>query len=182
MNILPARKGRVLVHRGAHKRMPELQPAVLNRDETGSLCLLQRRRAAASDSGARKTVARSPVSSAAPTSSRCWAAGDNWEIRSAKMRSTLRPSGSGSGKCGHPCALCGGKHRRELQQRERVPRRPGHELVSNLLGQPGSCFVKKCRGRRGLKASQTQLRKPSGTKLRWSSSRAPNSSTTPSTC
>ena len=52
--------------------------------------------------GLRKTVARSPVSSADPTSNRCWAAGDSRETRSAKMRSTLRPSGNGSGNAAIP--------------------------------------------------------------------------------
>ena len=78
------------------------------------------------------------------------------------MRSTLRPSGSGSGKRGHPRTLRRAQHGGELQQRERVPRRPGHELVANPIGQPGSCFVEKCRGRRGLKAGQSPLRKTGG--------------------
>jgi len=52
VDFLPARKGCALVHRGAHQRMPELQPAVLNGDQTSSFCVLQRVRADAGVSGA----------------------------------------------------------------------------------------------------------------------------------
>ena len=61
-----------------------------------------------------------------------------------------------------PRTLCGGQHRRELQQSERVTRRPGHQLVANPIGQPGSRLVEKCRGRRGLEAAQSPLRKTRG--------------------
>ena len=51
VNTPAARKGRVLVDGGADQRMPELHLAVRNRDQTGSLCALQRIRADAGRRG-----------------------------------------------------------------------------------------------------------------------------------
>ena len=62
----------------------------------------------------------------------------------------------------NPGKLCGGQHRRELQQCERVPRGPGHKLVADPIGQPGRRLIEKCGSRRGLEAAQSPLRQTRG--------------------
>ena len=113
--VARAGEGCVLVHRGAHQRMrncnvqfeTEIRPA---RSASSSAWT------AARDCGASHD--RDGISGflGGSTSSRCWAAGDSWATRSAKIRSTLRPSGSGSGRAVTPasCARC--QHQRKLQR------------------------------------------------------------------
>jgi hypothetical protein len=115
VDILPARKGRVLVHRGAHKRMPELQPAVLNRDETGSFCLLQRGRAAALGSGGPQDDREISGFLRGPHQQQML--GGRRQLRDALREDALDAAAEWQrlGKRGDPRALCGGQHGGELQ-------------------------------------------------------------------
>ena len=142
--------------------MPELQPAILNRDQTGSLCAPPARPAAAGDCGAPQD--RGEISGFLGGSHQQQMLGGRRQPGDPLREDSLDTAAEWQRlwqRC-HPGTLCRAQHGGELQQRERVPRCPGHELVAHPIGQPGSSFSEKCRGRRGLKAAQSPLRKTRG--------------------
>ena len=78
------------------------------------------------------------------------------------MRSTLRPSGNGSGSAAIPARCAALSIAGSSSNASGFPVVLVTSWSRTRSASPGAVSSKKCRGRRGLKASQTPLRKTSG--------------------